>query len=299
MARKLLNLRHVTIIGAGLLGGSAALAIQRACRGVHIAGVGRRQKSLDQALTVGAIDSAHLEAATPAARSDLVILATPVGAFGKYLQQIAPHLKRGVLVTDVGSTKATVVRTAEAILGRGGPFVGSHPMAGSERKGARFARADLFAGATCIVTPTASTPAALVRRVERFWHALGARTVRMAPAAHDRAMAAVSHLPHALAALLALLPPRAALAVAGQGLADMTRLAGGDVEVWRDIFLTNRAAMLSVIDEFDEQLMALRDLMELGDGDRLLRLLASAKKRRDGLIAHRCDERRMKKPKSR
>lgn len=290
MARKSLNLRYVTIIGAGLLGGSAGLAIKRACRGVHVAGVGRRQKSLEEALAVGAIDSAHLEAATPAARSDLVILATPVGAFGKYLQQIAPHLKRGALITDVGSTKAVVVRTAEAILGRGGPFVGSHPMAGSERKGPRFARADLFAGATCIVTPTASTPAALVRRVERFWHALGAKTVRMNPAAHDQAMAAVSHLPHVVAALLALLPPRAALTVAGQGLADMTRLAGGDPEVWRDIFLTNRAAMLGAIDDLDERLVALRDLMELGDSDGLLRLLASAKKRRDGQIANRCED---------
>ena len=289
MAGKKLNLRHVTIIGAGLLGGSAGLAIKRACRGVHVAGVGRRQKSLDEALAVGAIDSGHLEAATPAAKSDLVILATPVGAFGKYLKQIAPHLKRGVLVTDVGSTKATVVRTAEGILGRGGPFVGSHPMAGSERKGARFARADLFAGATCVVTPTASTPAALVRRTERVWRVLGAKTVRMDPAAHDRAMAVVSHLPHAIAALLAMLPPQAALAVAGKGLADMTRLAGGDAEVWRDIFLTNRAAMLSAIDDFDECLVALRDLLDLGDAGGLLRLLAAAKKRRDSLIANRFD----------
>ncbi len=290
MARKPLNLRHVTIIGAGLLGGSAALAIKRACRGVHIAGVGRRRTSLEQALDVGAIDSAHLEAATPVARSDLVILATPVGAFGQYLVQIAPHLKRGVLVTDVGSTKATVVRTAEDILGRGGPFVGSHPMAGSERKGVGFARADLFAGAMCIVTPTASTPVPLVRRTERLWRVLGAKTVRMPPVAHDRAMAAVSHLPHAVAALLVMLPPRAALAVAGRGLADMTRLASGDAEVWRDIFLTNRRAMLDAIDELDERLMALRDLMELGDADGLLRLLAAAKKRRDRQIVNQFNE---------
>ena len=299
MARKTLNLRHVTIIGAGLLGGSAGLAIKRACRGVHVAGVGRRQKSLNEALAAGAIDSAHLEAATPVACSDLVILATPVGAFGKYLTDIAPCLKRGVLVTDVGSTKAVVVRTAEGILGRGGPFVGTHPMAGSERKGARFARADLFAGATCIVTPTASTPAALVRRAERLWQALGMKTVRMDPVAHDRAMAAVSHLPHALAALLAMLPAQAAMKVAGKGLADMTRLAGGDAEVWRDIFLTNRAAMLAAIDDLDERLMALRDLMELGDAVGLLRLLAAAKKRRDTQIANRCDDPPTKRRKGR
>jgi prephenate dehydrogenase len=172
-------------------------------------------------------------------------------------------------------------------------------MAGSERKGPAFARTDLFTGATCIVTPTASTPPALVRRAERLWRALGAATVRMNPAAHDRAMAAVSHLPHAVAALLAMLPPRAALAIAGKGLADMTRLASGDPEVWRDIFVTNRRAMLEAIDEFDERLMALRDLMELGDADGLLRLLAAAKKRRDSHIVNRFDDPPRRKPRGR
>jgi len=273
--------RHVTIIGAGLLGGSAGLAIKRAWKGVYVAGVGRRRASLRAALKVGAIDSAHLEAAGPASHSDLIILATPVGAFGRYLREIAPHLPRGAVVTDVGSTKAAVVRTAEAILGRGGPFVGSHPIAGSEQKGPAFARADLFAGATCILTPTAATPAALVRKVEHFWRRLGMRTVRMNSAAHDRTLAAVSHLPHAVAALLMLLPAKAALKVSGGGLRDMTRLAGGDAEVWRDIFLTNRQAMLAAIDAFDEHLMTLRDLIEVGDGEGLLRLLAAAKKRRE------------------
>jgi prephenate dehydrogenase len=284
MATKALKLRHVTIIGVGLLGGSAGLAIKRAWKRVHVAGVGRRRSSLDRALKVGAIDSAHLEAAAPAAQSDLVILATPVGAFGRYLKEIAPCLKKGAIVTDVGSTKATVVRTAQAILGRGGPFVGSHPIAGSEQKGPTFARADLFAGATCILTPTAATPTTLLRRVERFWRVLGMQTVRMSPTAHDRAMAAVSHLPHAMAALLVMLPSRKALEVCGRGLADMTRLASGDAEVWRDIFLTNRRAMLSAIDDLDHRLMVLRDLVELGDAEGLLRLLAAAKKRRDAHI---------------
>jgi prephenate dehydrogenase len=286
MAKIFPKLRHVTIIGVGLLGGSAGLAIKRAWKGVHVAGVGRRRASLAQALKVGAIDSAHLEAATPAAQSDLIILATPVGAFGHYLKEIAPCLKRGAIVTDVGSTKATVVRLAEVILGRGGPFVGSHPIAGSEQKGPAFARADLFDDATCILTPTAATPPMLLRRVERFWKVLGMRTVRMNPAAHDRTMAAVSHLPHAVAALLTLLPPKEALKlkVYGNGLRDMTRLASGDAEVWRDIFMTNRKAMLATIDDLDQRLMVLRDLVEVGDSEELLRLLAAAKKRRDAHI---------------
>jgi len=275
-----LKLQHVTIIGAGLLGGSLGLALKRVCPGVHVAGVGRRQSSLDQAIETGAIDSTHLDAAAPASRSDLIVLATPVGAFEGYLRAIKPHLKRGAWVTDVGSTKSAVVRTAARVLGPAGPFVACHPMAGSELKGARFARADLFDGALCILTPTARTPAWAMSRARSLWTALGCRLARMPPAAHDRALARVSHLPHALAALLMMLPTDRDLAVAGPGLRDMTRLAGGDAEVWRDIFLTNRAGLLEAIDQLDEYLMHLRDLLEAGDGAGVERLLELARRRR-------------------
>jgi len=276
--------RHVTIIGVGLLGGSAALAIKARGPAVRIAGVGRRQRSLDEALRVGAIDSAYLDAAEPAAASDLVILATPVGAFEKHLRAIAPVLRRGAIVTDVGSTKARVVRAAERILGAPGPFVGSHPMAGSEHKGVTFARADLFDGATCIITPTPRTPQRITKRVERFWAALGMRTTCLSPAAHDRAMASVSHLPHVLASLLMLLPKSGELALAATGFRDTTRLAGGDAEMWRDILMTNRKAILAAINSFDDRLCQLRDLLELGDAPGLEDFLAKAKKRRKETI---------------
>jgi len=292
------QIQHVTVIGVGLLGGSAALAIKAYDPGVRVAGVGRRQSSLDAALGVGAIDTAHLDAAEATGRSDLVILATPVGAFEQYLRAIAPVLRKGpkhsgALVTDVGSTKSETVRLAERILGRGGAFVGSHPMAGSEQKGVSFARADLFAGATCIITPTHHTPASATNRIEAFWKMLGMRTVRMSPAAHDRAVARVSHLPHVLAGLLMLLPGKADLDVSATGFRDATRLAGGDPEMWRDILLTNRKAVLSALDAFATDLVELRELVNRGDGPAIEKFLSAAKKRRDSTIARVIVDRRL------
>ena len=287
------RLKQVTIVGVGLLGGSAALALKAHDPRVRIAGVGRRQSSLDEALRVGAVDTAHLDVTEAIDGADLVILATPVGAFEQYLRALAPVLRRGMIVTDVGSTKAGVVRAAERILSPGGPFVGSHPMAGSEQKGVAYARADLFNGATCILTPSARTPAGAIRRVERFWQALGMRIVRMTPAAHDKTMARVSHLPHALAGLLMILPGRGDLDVSATGFRDATRLAGGDPEMWRDIFLTNRRAILAAIDEFDQDLMHLRDLIELADAPGIEKFLATAKKRRDQTIARHLQDRRI------
>jgi prephenate dehydrogenase len=281
------KLRHVTIIGVGLLGGSLGLAVKARNPRVRIAGVGRRMESLKEALEVGAIDTAHLDAREPAARTDLLVLATPVCAFERHLRAVAPVLPGRAVVTDVGSTKALVVRAARRILGARGPFVGSHPMAGSERKGVAFARADLLEGATCVLTPTATTPPGLVRRLERFWRELGMRTVRMAPAAHDDAMARVSHLPHLLAGLLMTLARRGDLDVSAGGFRDATRMAGGDPEMWRDILLTNRGAILDAIDDLDESLIHLRDLIDLGDADGIEKFLSAAKARRDETVSAR------------
>jgi prephenate dehydrogenase len=274
------GIHHVTIIGVGLLGGSTGLAIKALGGGIGVAGVGRRAASLRAAMKVGAIDSAHLDASQAVATSDLVILATPVGAFENCLRAIKPHLKKGAVVTDVGSTKGAVVRLAARVLGPGGPFVGSHPMAGSEHRGPAFARADLLAGATCILTPTAKTPPASVRRVEAFWQALGMRTLRMSPQAHDRAVAEISHLPQALASLLMLLPKAEHLKIAAGGFRDMTRLAGSDAEMWRDIFLANPAAILAVLDRFGSSLARLRGLVKQGDSRGLEKFFAAAKSRR-------------------
>jgi len=282
----------VTIVGVGLLGGSAGLALKAHDPQIRVAGVGRRQSSLDAAMAAGAIDTAHFDAAEAVGQTDLVILATPVGAFELHMRAIGPVLSGGAIVTDVGSTKSGVVRAARRRLGHD-RFVGSHPMAGSEQKGVAFARADLFAGATCILTPTAKTPARVTARVERLWRRMGMRTVRMSPARHDRAVARVSHLPHALASLLMRLPARADLDVSATGFRDATRLASGDPEMWRDIFLTNRGQVLAAIDEFDEALMQLRDLVDLGDRKGLERFFSSARARRETTIARVIHDRRL------
>ncbi|MGC9454656.1 MAG: prephenate dehydrogenase [Phycisphaerae bacterium] len=273
--------RCVTIVGVGLLGGSLGLALKARSPSVRICGVGRRRSSLDEALACGAIDEAYLEAADPARDSDLVVLATPVGAFEKHLRDIAPVLDDDAVVTDVGSTKAFVVRAAQRALGRDGPFVGSHPMAGSEKKGVAHASADLFEGATCVITPMPAAPAAAAERIEKLWRSLGMRTLRMSPEQHDRAVAAVSHMPHALSAILALLPEDEQLDVAATGFRDMTRLAGGDPEVWRDILVTNRDAIVESLDAMDESLARLRDMLELADAPGIEALLGEAKARRD------------------
>jgi len=287
------KLKHVTIVGVGLLGGSAALAIKAHDPSVQIAGVGRRQVSLDAALEVGAIDTAHFDPAECVGKSDLVILATPVGAFEKHLKAAAPALGKHTLVTDVGSTKVRVERVARRILGPGGPFVGSHPMAGSEQKGVRFSRGDLFVGASCIVTPTADTPSDAVDTVEAFWKTLGMRVVRRTPAAHDRAVARISHLPHVLASLMMLHPGNNDLDVSASGFRDVTRLASGEPEMWRDILLTNRAAVLAAIDKFSADTAKLRDLIDQGDGAAIEKFLTRAKKRRDTTIMRTIVDRRV------
>ena len=274
-------------MGVGLLGGSGGLAIKAADENIRVVGVGRRESSLARALAAGAIDAATLDAAEAVAGSDLVVLATPLSAYEAHLTAMAGALSPKATVTDVGSTKSIVVRLGECILGRGGPFVGSHPMAGAEHRGVQFARADLFINATCIVTPPRHTPARHVRRAERFWKMLGGITTRMSPARHDSAIARISHLPHVLAALMVVGQSSGELELAGNGFLDTTRIASGDPAMWREILLTNRKPVLDAIDAADEHLTHLRDLIELGDGRGIQRFLTAAKKRRDGLVSER------------
>ena len=278
---------HIAIIGVGLLGGSVGLAAKAADERVRVTGIGRREASLRQALEAGAIDVGTLDVAQGVAEADLVVLASPLEAYREQLAALRPALRRGATVTDVGSTKAQVVRLAERVLGAGGPFVDSHPMAGSERRGVEFARADLFRNATCIVTPTPRTPPARVRLVERFWQSLGAVTVRLSPAEHDRAVARASHLPHVLAAALVRLQHDDELDLAGGGLLDTTRVASGDPAMWREILLTNRSAVLSGLARTGREIDHLAKLLERGDARRLEEYLAQAKSRRDAIIARR------------
>jgi len=240
-------IHRISILGVGLLGGSLGLASRVCLNDVEIVGYGHRPSTLERALACGAIQRAEPEPDVAVRGADLVVLCTPVGVFEGLMTQIGGSLKPGAIVTDVGSTKRTIVRLAERLLPAGVHFVGSHPMAGSEKRGVEYARADLFRGATCILTPTPRTDAGALETVEYFWQCLAMRTQRISPDEHDRRLAEISHLPHALAAVLVRMQEEASLPLLGKGFLDATRIAAGDGALWRDIFLDNRDNMLDAI----------------------------------------------------
>ncbi|HZZ41297.1 MAG TPA: prephenate dehydrogenase [Tepidisphaeraceae bacterium] len=285
-----MQLKRVTILGVGLLGGSIGLALKSAISGCEIVGYGHRSSTLDRAREVGAIDDGTTDPAAAVAGSDLVILCTPVLTFAELLRQIRPSLTPGAIVTDVGSTKRSVVEAAEAILPSNVHFVGSHPMAGSEKRGVEFARTDLFKNAICIVTPTPKTIESAKEHVKNLWKLLGMRVTELSPTAHDQLLADVSHLPHLTAAALVAMQQDRALDLCGKGFLDTTRVAGGDGALWRDIVIDNRdnvrSAILRLRDQFDELLK----LMDAEDSEPLRQWLDAAAKRREELVQKKLRE---------
>lgn len=281
--------RNIAIVGVGLLGGSIGLALREAGFAGRRVGVGRSRRTLDRALELGCVDeTAELAAA---ARCELIVLATPVGAMFDLLHRLAAVAERGTVVTDVGSTKQTIVAEAERVLPEPGRFVGSHPMAGSERGGPDHASAALFRDKPVAVTPTERTDGEAAAQVERLWRLLGMSVHRIAPADHDRAVARLSHLPHALSVLLMQQAHRSpGLELASTGLADMTRIAGGDPALWADIFIDNADAVLDACDEHQQLLDAFRRVVGEGDRGRLLEMLDSARAARLDWQGQRSDE---------
>lgn len=274
----------LTIVGVGLIGGSIGLAAKR--RGVarRVRGLGRQQASLDRALSVGAIDEAHLDPQAALAGADLVVFCTPVDQIADQVLNFAQHCGSTALLTDAGSAKAAIVACVEAKLPAGGPqFVGSHPLAGSERRGPEFADADLFQGRWTVVTPTSHTSAAAIERVTRFWSALGSKVKLMSPADHDRALARTSHLPHLLAAALAATLSPELRDLTASGFRDTTRIAAGDPRLWTAIFAQNRASVLDALGRFEGRLQEFRQALESGNHAAIDQLLAEAKEARDAL----------------
>ena len=271
--------KRLSILGVGLLGGSLGLAVKKAVSGCHVVGYAHRKATLDAALERSAIDEGYADAASAVRGADLVVLCTPVGNLRETLIAIAPVLESGAIVTDVGSTKAAIVAAAENDY----PnlrFVGSHPMAGSEKKGVAHASVDLYRDAVCITTPTAKTDPAALAQVEAFWRLLGMRIKRLAPEEHDRAVCDVSHLPHAVAAALVTMQTDAALPLAGKGFLDATRIAGGDGGLWRDILLENRANLVDSIARLRSSLDALQELLDPAKSQDLCAWLDQAASRR-------------------
>jgi prephenate dehydrogenase len=283
----LMQPRRLSILGVGLLGGSIGLAVRNRIKNCRVVGYGHRRETLQAALEMGALDEAFDDPGAAVGGADLVILCTPVGLLSPLLEQIAPSLADGAIVTDVGSTKRTVVEAGEKLLPGGVHFVGSHPMAGSEKRGVQFARADLFEKAVCITTPTPRTDPTALARVETFWQTLGMRTTRLSPDRHDQLLADVSHLPHVLAAALVSMQEDAAFNLCGKGFLDVTRIAGGDAALWRDILLDNRDNVLLSVKRLSEPLRELEVLLETNQSDALEAWLKSAAERRQKALERR------------
>ncbi|QOV91435.1 prephenate dehydrogenase [Humisphaera borealis] len=275
--------KRLSVLGVGLLGGSLGLAVKSVASDCRVIGYGHRRATLDAALALGAIDEGYDDPAAAVRDADLVVLCTPVSLLGEMLDRIAPFLADRAVVTDVGSTKASIVRLSEE-RHPGIRFVGSHPMAGSEKRGVQFAQSDLFRNAVCITTPTDATDREALEAVEGFWRGLGMRLKRCSPAEHDRLICDVSHLPHAIAAALVTMQEDAALDLVGKGFLDATRIAGGDGGLWRDIFLDNRQNLAAAIGRLRTSLDDLERLLTPESSEALRDWLDRAAERRQAAL---------------
>ena len=281
-----LRLGKVVIFGVGLIGGSFALGLKAAGAARQVIGLGRKPANLARALELGVIDAASRDAAVVAG-ADLVLLATPVGQMGAVMRSIAPHLTAGTVVTDGGSTKQDVAALAYRLLGkRAAQFVPGHPIAGAEHSGVAAARADLFHERKVVLTPLPENSAASIRRVRTAWRSCGARLHQMQPAEHDRVFAAVSHLPHLLSYALVDQVARHAngkqlFDYAAGGFRDFTRIASSHPEMWRDICVANRKALLAELGGYQRELAELKQMLRRGDAAAIEKVFARARAARN------------------
>jgi prephenate dehydrogenase len=280
-------MKKLVVVGAGLIGGSFALALKAAKAVARVVGIGRGEANLRRALELGVIDAIGAPDRATLGDAELVLVATPVGQMGAAFRALAPHLGPATVVTDAGSTKQDVVALARRELGAAfARFVPGHPVAGTEKSGAGAAFAELYRGRKVVLTPLAETQTAAVERVRDAWRRCGAEVIELDPAGHDAVLAAVSHLPHVLAYALVhrVASDRDAdrlFGLAAGGFRDFTRIASSHPEMWRDICLANRDALLREIDRYGEELEAFRGLLARGDAAAIESLFDAAREARD------------------
>ncbi len=276
-------LDSLAIVGVGLIGGSIGLAAKARTATRHIVGIGRNPNSLQQAAELGIIDEFTTDLSVGVRSANAVVFCSPVDQIVRQAREAAPYAMPGALFTDAGSTKANIVRELERSLPGHLRFVGAHPLAGSEKQGAENARADLFDGRVCVVTPTAHTDPAATERATQFWQSLGCIVKQLTPEEHDLALATTSHLPHFVAALLANQLPGKWREFTATGFRDTTRIAAGDPALWTAIARENAIAVSLALDRFRDRLDDLRDAVLNQDSDSLMDILTDAKKVRDAL----------------
>jgi prephenate dehydrogenase len=284
------SLAKVVVAGVGLIGGSFALALKKAGAVGEVVGIGRTRAPLETAVQLGVVDRIADDWADAARGADLVLLAMPVGQMEPVMAALMPHLEAQTLVTDGGSTKQDVVVAARRCFGaRIGQFVPGHPIAGAEKSGVTAAAADLYRDKRVVLTPLPENRAEDVARLRAVWESCGARVSELAPESHDRVFAAVSHLPHLLA--FALVHDLAArenseqlFGFAAGGFRDFTRIASSHPEMWRDICVANRAALLQELDAYMAELLQTRVLLAAADDDGLEVMFATARARREAWL---------------
>ena len=282
---------RVALLGIGLIGASIAHAMRRGHLAGHIVGHAHRAETLKRAKKIGFADSLTDSAAKAVKGADLVVLATPVGAFGALAKTIAPHLKPGAIVTDVGSVKGAVIADVAPHIPKGVHFIPAHPIAGTERSGPDAGFAELFDGRWCIITPLKGTNARALKTLRTFWEKLGSKVDVMDAKHHDLVLAVTSHVPHLIAYNIVGTADDLSAVTEGEvikysagGFRDFTRIAASDPTMWRDVFLNNKDAVLEVLGRFSEDLSALQRQIRWGDGDALFKLFTRTRDIRRGVI---------------
>jgi cyclohexadieny/prephenate dehydrogenase len=274
---------RLTVVGLGLLGGSIARAARARRAAGEIVAVGRTSATLARARAEQVVDHVTHDLAAGVRGADLIILCAPVGVLPDMVRAAWPHLAAGAILSDVGSVKSPVVAAAGDCVAGPATFVGGHPMAGSERSGFDASRADLFEDRLTLLTPTGATPAAAVARLTVFWEALGSQVRLLSPEAHDRAVAAISHLPHLAAYGLVAAAEEDALPFAAAGFQDTTRIAASPEPLWTDIFRENQDAVLGALARYRAVVEEWEALIRAGAWDALEAALARARERREKL----------------
>ncbi len=281
----------VALLGLGLIGSSLSHAMRRAKLTNNISGYARSAETRSTALEIDIVNTVHDTAAEAVEDADLIILCTPIGTYGQLAEEIAPHLKAGAILTDVGSVKGAVVRDVAPHLPLNVHFIPGHPIAGTEQSGPRAGFATLFDNRWCILTPPPHADVSAVAKLKAFWEALGSMVDEMTPEHHDLVLAITSHLPHliayntvATAADLEEVTKSEVIKYSAGGFRDFTRIAASDPTMWRDVFLNNREAVLEMLGRFSEELSLLQRAIRWGDGDTLFDLFTRARDVRRSII---------------
>ena len=287
-------IKRLTIYGVGLIGGSLARALKAAGAVGEIVGYGRSVEPLQKALKLGVIDRYETDIAKAVEGSDVVLLGVPVGAMESVLSELKPHLDANTILTDAGSTKGSVVAAAEKVFGTLPPrFIPGHPIAGTEKSGVEASFAELYQNRRVILTPNAQSDSGALETVRWMWQQAGAEVIDMPVAHHDEVLAATSHLPHMLAFTLVDTLARLEdhddiFRFAAGGFRDFTRIASSNPQMWHDICLNNREALLKMVGRFSDELAILSSAIERGDGDAILQTFERAKSARDSYCETNC-----------